>query len=251
MTDVSANEKSATTGVPMDFHVTHWKAGSQWVRAELRAVAPGRVFSPDHDPEWFYNQPLVAGAVYTPVYETYEKFRGVVGADAEQRTFVVIRDLRDTAVSWYFSLLHSHTLKDASVGDSRTILKRLNKTDGLALVISNHLRDAVAIQESWLSSGARIFRYEDLRADQQGEFARMLEYCGINVPESRRRAIVARNSFERKTWWRFGRESVKSHLRKGTAGDWKNHFCPRLKKLFKNLYGQTLIQAGYEKDLEW
>ncbi len=251
MTDAPGNAPPATSQAPMIFHVTHWKAGSQWVRAVLRAAAAGQVFSPDHDPEWFYKQQLVPGAVYTPVYETFDKFRGVVPSDASQRTFVVIRDLRDTAVSWYFSLLHSHTEKDASVGDSRVILKRLNKADGLALVVSNHLRDAAAIQQSWLNSGARIFRYEDLRSNQQDEFGRLMDFCGLGLSESRRRAIVARNSFERKTWWRFGRERVKSHLRKGVAGDWKNHLCPRLKKLFKHLYGDLLIETGYERDSDW
>ncbi len=247
MSDIPAT----TTGNPTVFHVTHWKAGSQWVRAVLTAAAPGRVISPDHDPGWFFNTPLVDGGVYTPVYATREKFCAVVAPDSNHRTFVVIRDPRDTAVSWYFSLLHSHTLEDASVGDSRAILRRLSKTDGLALVISNHLRDAIEIQQTWIRSGVPIFRYEQMRSDQHGQFAKMLEYCRIDLPEPRRKAIVARNSFERKTWWRFGRESRKSHLRKGVAGDWKNHFCPRLKKLFKHLYGQALVDSGYETDSDW
>src|SRR5690349_17441391 len=134
-----------TAANPTVFHVTHWKAGSQWVRAVLAAAAPRRILSPDHDPEWFYNKPLVAGGAYAPC----EKFRTAVAPEVEQRTFVVIRDLRDTAVSWYFSHLHSHTLDDDSVRASREILRRLSKTDGIALVISNHLRDAVHIQHSW------------------------------------------------------------------------------------------------------
>ncbi len=236
---------------PPIFHVTHWKAGSQWVRAVLAAAAPGRVSSPDHDPQWFAKTPIVEGGVYTPVYETHQKFREVVPEERAQRTFVVIRDLRDTAVSWYFSHKYSHSLDDDSVSASRKILQRLSMTDGLALVISNHLRDGVVIQQSWIDAGARIFRYEDLRADQHGEFGRMFDFCQLDLTEQRRKAIVARNSFERKTWWRFGRENVKSHLRKGLAGDWKNHFCPRLKKLFKLHYGRILIQAGYEKDELW
>jgi lipopolysaccharide transport system ATP-binding protein len=248
MTDAPA----PTTGPnPTVFHVTHWKAGSQWVRAVLGAAAPRRVLSPDHDPEWFYNKPLVTGGVYTPVYATFERFRTAVSPQLDQRTFVVIRDLRDTAVSWYFSLLHSHTLDDDSVSTSRQILRRLSKTDGLALVISNHLRDAVDIQQSWIDSGARIFRYEDLRADQHSQFSELLDFCQIDLPAARRKSIVSRNSFERKTWWRFGRERLKSHLRKGAPGDWKNHFSPQHKKLFKHLYADLLIRTGYERDLEW
>jgi lipopolysaccharide transport system ATP-binding protein len=236
---------------PAIFHVTHWKAGSQWVRAVLTAAAPGRVVSPDHDPEWFFKTPKVPGRVYTPVYETRQSFRRAVAEDADQRTFLLIRDPRDTAVSWYFSHRYSHGLEDASVGETRAILGRLDKTEGLALIISNHLRDAIDIQTSWIETGVRVFKYEDLRADQQGEFGKLLEFCRIDLPEKRRRAIIARNSFERKTWWRFGRENVKSHLRKGVSGDWKNHFCPRLKKLFKDLYGEVLIRSGYEGGSGW
>ena len=232
---------------PAVFHVTHWKAGSQWVRAVLSAAAPKRVECPAHD----FAGPIVAGRIYTPFYASFEKFRVLVPGQLPQRTFAVIRDPRDTAVSWYFSLRYSHRPNEPSVKESREILSRLSKTDGLALVICNHLRDAVAIQESWLKSGLKIFRYEDLRLRQQESFAELFDYCQLDVPERRRRRIVDRNSFERRTWWRFGRQSLRSHLRKGAPGDWKNHFCERLRRLFKFHYGQVLIDAGYELDRCW
>src|SRR5437899_2506935 len=101
MTEASSQAIAQTAVNPTVFHVTHWKAGSQWVRAVLGAAARGRVVSPDHDPGWFYKTPLVSGGVYTPVYASCEQFRGVVGPEFHQRMFVVIRDPRDTAVSWY------------------------------------------------------------------------------------------------------------------------------------------------------
>jgi hypothetical protein len=137
------------------------------------------------------------------------------------------------------------------VRESRQILARLSKTDGLALVICNHLRDAISIQESWLRSGTKVFRYEDMRSCQQDGFREIFEFCGLDIDEGRRRRIVSRNSFERKTWWRLGRGSARSHLRRGVVGDWKNHFCDRLKRLFKIHYGQHLISAGYETDDSW
>jgi lipopolysaccharide transport system ATP-binding protein len=239
--------RATQSSLPTVFHVTHWKAGSQWVRAVLTAAAGDRIVSPEHG----FKGPLSEGRIYTPVYTTFEKLRALVSEGAPQRTFAVIRDPRDTAVSWYFSLRYSHRLDDPSVKESREILSRLTKTDGLALVICNHLRDAVAIQESWLRSGAKIFRYEDLRLRQQESFRDLFEFCELDVSERRRRKIVDRNSFERRTWWRFDRESLGSHLRKGQPGDWKNHFCERLKRLFKVHYGQILISGGYERDESW
>ena len=63
--------------------------------------------------------------------------------------------------------------------------------------------------------------------------------------------IVKRHCFRLRTFLRFGRENVNSHFRKGVAGDWRNHFDDELKTRFKILYGDALIAAGYEKDLNW
>jgi hypothetical protein len=50
----------------------------------------------------------------------------------------------------------------------------------------------------------------------------------------------------RKTW------SVTSPtFRKGTIGDWRNHFEPEHKTAFRELAGQALIELGYEKDMDW
>ena len=191
------------------------------------------------------------GGICTPVYATVEQFRAVVPESPNQRLFVVIRDPRDTLVSWYFSLLHSHTTADATVKESRELLQRLSKTDGLALMICNHLYDAIRIQRSWLAAGARVFRYEELLAEPDRTFGEIFDWCHIDLPARRRQAIVRRNSFSRKTWWRFGREDVKSHLRKGQSGDWRNHLCDRLTRLFKLHHGEDLIRAHYATNNDW
>ncbi|EAW38817.1 sulfotransferase domain-containing protein [Lyngbya sp. PCC 8106] len=48
-----------------------------------------------------------------------------------------------------------------------------------------------------------------------------------------------------------GQEDVKSHNRKGVAGDWKNHFEEKHKQLFKEKYGSLLVQLGYEQNNDW
>jgi hypothetical protein len=236
---------------PTVFHVTHWKAGSQWVRSVLNAAAPDRLVQGKDSPSWFFKDPIVSGGIYTPVYTTAEAFHQIVPAHTEDKTFVLIRDPRDTAVSWYFSLLYSHPTNYETVSTTRETLQHLNKPEGMTLVFREYVRDVVAIQRSWLQSGAKIFRYEDLLADQEGVFGEIFEHCGIDISPERLHSIVGRFSFRRRTWWRFRKECVKSHLRKGVAGDWKNHFDARLKDCFKTLYGDELICAGYEKNFEW
>ncbi len=48
-----------------------------------------------------------------------------------------------------------------------------------------------------------------------------------------------------------GEEDVKSHFRKGRAGDWKNHFTDEHKALFKELYPDILAKLGYETSNDW
>jgi hypothetical protein len=40
-------------------------------------------------------------------------------------------------------------------------------------------------------------------------------------------------------------------FRKGSIGDWRNHFSPAHIAAFKEVAGQHLIDLGYERDLEW
>ena len=236
---------------PTVFHVTHWKAGSQWVRSVLKHAAPDRFIQPQPTPGDPLGGPVVPGGVYSPVYAPRSVMRSAVPDDPSHRTFVVIRDPRDTLVSWYFSLMYSHTPDEPTVQESREELRNLPKPEGLALMIGKHLREVTWIQQEWIEAGAKVFRYEDLRANQQEAFCEIFEFCELPVSAWRRRSIVRRHSFIRRTWWRFGRESVGSHLRKGAVGDWRNHFDDDLKKRFKAEHGRTLVLAGYEKDDAW
>lgn len=48
-----------------------------------------------------------------------------------------------------------------------------------------------------------------------------------------------------------GQENMAHHYRKGTPGDWKNHFRQQHKRAFKKKYGDLLIRLGYEKNNNW
>ena len=241
----------ACAGRPTVFHVTHWKAGSQWVRSVLKHAAPERFVQPRPAGPDPLGGPVVPGAVYSPVYAPLSRFRAAVPASLDQRTFVVIRDPRDTLVSWYFSLLHSHGEDDPTVLESREELRQLSKSEGMAVLAGKHMMEVSWIQREWITAGARVFRYEDFRANQQETYRQLFEFCELPVWAFWRRSIVRRHSFIRRTWWRLGRESVTSHLRKGAVGDWRNHFDDDLKRLFKQTHGETLALAGYERDDAW
>lgn len=72
------------------------------------------------------------------------------------------------------------------------------------------------------------------------------------IPESAITAVLERKSFARLAGGRKkGQEDVNSHYRKGTPGDWKNHFSPEHIRHFKDQFGDLLIKLGYESSPDW
>lgn len=268
---------------PTVFHITHPKAGSQWIRHVLAGCALKRIIEPKVKVAQFYEDALVPGAIYPTVYVPRPRFEKVLNptVDLDAQTyrpspedeasvqnwynfvvkqspvikFVVIRDLRDTLVSLYFSLKVSHRIISENVAEGRRKLNEMEFEDGFLDMLATRGKNLANIQRSWLPvcqrGEAPLVRYEEFLADEQATFKRIIEYCQIDVSPEKLRKIVERNSFEKRAGRRRGEEDIKSHYRKGIAGDWKNRFTDRIKAEFKQLFGQVLIETGYEKDLDW
>ena len=88
---------------------------------------------------------------------------------------------------------------------------------------------------------------------QQSLFGKVLMEVHLErIPYERALGIIYENRFQKKTKGRKpGAENIKSHYRKGVAGDWKNHFKPEHTELFKQKYNDLLIKLNYEKDDNW
>lgn len=72
------------------------------------------------------------------------------------------------------------------------------------------------------------------------------------MPRQELTRIVEKKSFKRLSGGRKkGQENVNSHYRKGTPGDWVNHFTEAHKRTFKKRHGDLLVRLGYESDLNW
>lgn len=239
---------------PTVFHITHWKAGSQWVRAILKDAVPRRYIRVVEDMSNLRTD-LRPGWVYSPVYLPTWGFNEFIPATLPMRRFVVIRDLRDTLVSWYFSVKHSHPLVEKNTTDFlapwRQRLQSSSIEDGLIMVLEERMDPIAQIQRSWLKAGDLVLRYEDMLADEQGAFQRIFEHCELDVEDSVRRAAVDRHSFESRTGRKRGEEDLSAHHRKGVAGDWQNHFTPRVVEAFKQRFGDVLIETGYEQSTDW
>lgn len=261
--------------LPTVFHITHHKAGSQWVAEVLKHCAGARVMLPQPMMEQVRIRPIMPGGVYLTVYLDRTKFEMLLGVQgvsaralirhpvvslvnwwtfrlwkAPYRCVYVVRDLRDTLVSMYFSYKTSHPLM-ARLPKIRPELERLTQEDGFLYLMQVRLKVIATIQQSWVQAPGLHVSFEQLIADEHTAFERIIEYCQIKIDRQRLHEIVQYNSFEYITGRQRGQEDVNAHQRKGIVGDWRNYFTPRIKDAFKEQFGHVLIQTGYEQNLEW
>jgi lipopolysaccharide transport system ATP-binding protein len=166
---------------------------------------------------------------------------------------VVIRDLRDTLISLYFSAKHSHPLIVDRLTQIRSFLTSSNEEDGLIYLLSEAIcQYSARIQASWIGAqDVLLLLYENILGNEYAFFEQLTEYCQIDVSRERLQYIVRSNMFESATGRKRGDQDVNAHLRKGIVGDWRNHFTERIKTEFKKQYGKLLIDTGYEKDFNW
>ncbi len=256
---------------PTVFHITHHKAGSQWVAEVLKYCALERIVPPKIGVAHFRNEAIKPGGIYPTVYVSKQEFEAVMASATycNWRThilrylqtflsrqndyikFIVIRDLRDTLVSLYISLKISHPLLTDQYYKWRKTLNRLDKEGGFIYLMDGILLDIANIQLSWLNDEALLITYENLLADEYTVFERIMNYCQIDVARQRLHEIIRYNSFEAVTGRKPGEEDVTAHQRKGISGDWRNHFSERVKEEFKKRFGDVLIKTGYEYDRNW
>ncbi len=212
-------------------HITHWKAGSTWIRRILRQLAPDRFERPAVQ-SW--DQPFATppseGAIFS-CYATREKVQRAGLADAPR--FVVLRDPRDTLVSAYFSFRDTHQ-SSPIIDPLRQDLRGLDVEDGLIYLMDAFLPRVIAIHESW--SDEPTIRYEDLLTDDLAILHRTFDQVGLGFSEERLEKAVRGARFRRQTGRRRGEEAPE-HLRKGIAGDWRNHFTDRASAEFERRWG--------------
>jgi hypothetical protein len=238
---------------PTVFHITHYKAGSRWIHRILRNCVKDRIVVVHDELREFLEDPIKPGGVYSAVYVTREQFESV-SVPPDSRRFVIIRDLRDTLVSGYFSLKLSHAKFEVDdVTSFRGRLQTMGFEDGLMQTLEEWLPVNAEIQRSWVEAGEPVIRYEDLlERDYEILEPTLLERCELGVPRGRLRRAIENQSFEQLSGGRSrGEEALDSHYRKGIAGDWQNYFTEPVKDAFKERWGQLLIATGYESDLNW
>jgi hypothetical protein len=179
---------------------------------------------------------------------------------------VVWRDGRDIIVSWYYYSLFVHDLdrenarlvnmvrKDLPFEDYSDVEKNLPTFIEYAFTRQRHPRFSWAeFVRRWHSrKGVSFVRYEDLRQDTPGELQRVVnELSGRHLTYERAAEIAEKFSFVRQSGRQPGEEDRESFMRKGTVGDWRNHFSMEARQVFDHYGGDELIRLGYERDRSW
>ena len=230
--------------------VTHAKAGSTWIDRILRAIY-GKQVAPrlyDIPPSLSFEKHHIYSAIFInrAEYLQHPELFGI-------HRFAVVRDLRDTLVSQYFSTRDTHVEDPAGrIAARRKILLESSEEDGLIYLIDQAFHRHAGIQESWVGTETPIFRYEELLQNDVAIFTDLLvNRFGHAISKSRIEDAVSANRFETVFGRKLGVQDAKSHGRRGLPGDWKNHFTPRVAERFLERFGHVLIATGYEKDARW
>lgn len=96
------------------------------------------------------------------------------------------------------------------------------------------------------------WRYEDLTGNPKAELSALADHLGMEaVSEDALDRVVASRSFKTLSGRASGTERRGDALRKGTVGDWKNHFCAESREIFHHYCGEALMNAGYVSSDDW
>lgn len=162
----------------------------------------------------------------------------------------VVRDPRDLLVSAFYSHRSSHPADGwPALQALRPVLQASSVEVGLLLELefcSGVLEDLRSWSAAAGAAGVRTFRFEDLVLDPLAGLVAMTRHLGIEIDEPSAAQIVERYSFESLSGGRRrGSEDAEHHYRKGTPGDWRQHFAEAHRWLFTERYGDLLPLYGY------
>jgi estrone sulfotransferase len=164
-----------------------------------------------------------------------------------QRVIYILRDGRDVAVSYYLYMSGKKRFEGS-------FLDFLTKRDLSPCLWHEHV-------ETWLQHTDHcdllLVRYESLLASPETELHRMATFAGLPVDEQRLQwsvsssAFGAMQSLEREKGRLFDSDQELQFVRKGTKGQWRNHFDADHKQVFKSYANSTLLKLGYAESEDW
>lgn len=218
------------------------------------------------------------GVPYPQNYRMPIAMRSVVHAhwlhDARMPpTAYIVRDGRDVMVSFYF--FHMRALTVQSDPSTRSRLQRrydnlfgpgFDPADARLHLprFIEHMMESAPVTHgttwaehvrSWTQlprEDVGVVRYEDLLADTPKHLAAVMSQVTGEPPKiSKARAAATLYDFASRSGRSTGDEDRTSFLRKGVAGDWRNHFSREAGEVFDHFSGDVLRDLGYVQSDRW
>lgn len=185
-----------------------------------------------------------------------------------QPVVYLVRDVRDVVVSAYFRWLWEiqNPPYPQTIGYARRRLPVLLRPDAadIRANLPQFVREfAAAPIGSRLSWGAHVAawkdrpdvtlgRYEELVSDTTSALTKLVgSISTAPLDQERLDSAVRNHSFQRRSGRARGVEDRGSFLRRGVAGDWRNHTSREAGALIDERFGATLLALGYESERDW
>jgi hypothetical protein len=195
-------------------------------------IAPiGTLTGKELDERWFDGEPGPWVLVKTHMFLPYFSDR--------LRIIGIVRDPRDVAVCRWMRRRHDrpYTLLDW--------IRRFGTRHGLGGDESDGA-SYIDFVEALFASGRPLVRYGDLHRDGPRTLARAVsETTGLPFAPEHAKLSFSAITFER------CKEADPHWTRKGIVGDWRNHFGSEEARLANELWGEHLLNRGFETDPHW
>ncbi|MFO0940328.1 MAG: sulfotransferase domain-containing protein [Pirellulales bacterium] len=187
-----------------------------------------------------------------------------VRADYPQGIYVM-RDGRDVAISAFHHLRKHSQLGGKSKGKTNFFAGRSGDQSVSELLpdfVEHMWKHPFGAKIDWgkhvqscfhsTNHNFGVFRYEDLVDRPEHALTSMIEnLTREQIDTTKLSSTCVRFTFEAISGRASGTENKESYLRKGTHGDWRNHFTLAAAQAFDQCFGEALISAGYESSRDW
>ena len=90
--------------------------------------------------------------------------------------------------------------------------------------------------------------YEDLLERPEENLKAVFEFLDARADKVVVHRCIEENSFEEVAGRPRGHEDGRSFMRKGVAGDWRNVFTQRDRRVYEKIARDTLLEMGYPLD---
>jgi hypothetical protein len=177
----------------------------------------------------------------------YSLMPGVQDSDAKY--VYVARNPKDVAVSTYYHDQSKHNYQ----GNWEEHLNLFLQGKILYGSYFDHVLPWWEVSQK--SNNILFVKYEDMKRDLREVIRKLAGFLSIEADQNLFDIVIEKSSFRkmaagRKTNlnWVPQRKGVPGHFRKGTVGDWRNHFTPEQNNVLDPLYLEKMSGTGLQFD---